>query len=160
MSYVSARSMKGFLPHPSDMSQSTKWSWGTTDRLESDPGARRSESGRSLEGRIEMSPSSLTAALWSYNTGPPWVRCQLLQTNPKQHELLFEFWMDPLDFSPFTHDVLLSVFYPTPCSIRLHGGPFVSSPHPVWKGQTGTKERWGCISSVHHSVRMTLSLCS
>lgn len=39
---------------------------------------------RGLEGRIEMSPPSLTAAPWSYNTGPHWVRCQLFQTYPQQ----------------------------------------------------------------------------
>lgn len=43
--------------------------------------------------------------------------------------------MDPLYFPPFTHDVPLSVFYVALCSIWLHGDPFVSLPHPVWKGQ-------------------------
>lgn len=31
-----------------------------------------------------MSPPSLTAAPWSYNTGPHWVTCQLFQTYPQQ----------------------------------------------------------------------------
>lgn len=80
-SYI-PRSLKGFLCHPSNGSQSAKWSWGTTDRLESDTHARERE--RGLEGRKEMSPLSLTAAPWSYNTRPHWVRCQLFQTYPQQ----------------------------------------------------------------------------
>lgn len=54
-----------------------------TDRLESDTSVRRRrrERERGLEGRRDMSPPSLTAALWSYNSGPHWVTCQ---TYPQQ----------------------------------------------------------------------------
>lgn len=91
-------------------------------------------------GRIEMSPWSLTAALWSHNTGPHWVRCQLFQTNPQQHWLLFEFWMDPLNFSPFTHDVPLSVFYPALCGIWLHGRSFCILATPCSERSSRHKE--------------------
>lgn len=108
-----------------------------------------------LEEKIEMSPSSVTAAaLWSHNTGPLWLSCQLFQTYPQQHWVLFEFSMGPLYFSPFTHDVSLSVFYPTLCSIWLHGDAFVSLPHPVRKGQAVTKRRWGCMWSFHRTLEL------
>ena len=45
-----------------------------------------------------------------------------------------------LVFSPFTHDVPLSVFYPALCSIWLHGDPFVSLPHPVQGRSSRHKE--------------------
>lgn len=82
---------EGFLSHPSDGNQSAEQSWGTTDRLESDTSARERETQKGVEGwgwgleeRIEMSPLSVTAGQWSYNTRPHWVRCQLFQIYPQQ----------------------------------------------------------------------------
>ena len=62
--------MRGFLSHPSD---SKNWLKGAEAPLidENLIPVRGGERERGLEGRIEMSPRSLTAALWSYNTGSP-----------------------------------------------------------------------------------------
>lgn len=57
---------------------------------------------RGLDGRIEMSPPSLTAALWSYNTGPHWVRCQLFQTYPQQPTTVWIFNGSSLLYSFYT----------------------------------------------------------
>lgn len=104
-----------------------------------------------MEGRIEMSPLSLTSPLWPYNTRPQWVTCQLFQTYRSNTDYCLNFqWI----LSTF-----LLLHMTSPClsfmqrfaSIWLHGAPFVFPPHPVWKGQSGTKKRWGCFCSVRCS---------
>lgn len=86
-----------------------------------------------LDGRIEMSPPSLTAALWSHNTGPHWLRCQLFQTYPqplttvwilKGSSLFYSFytWRPPVCLlsSPSQYMVTRRSFcvLATPCSER------------------------------------------
>lgn len=99
-------SLKVFLFHRSDGSQSAKWSRGTTDRSESDTSDGRRKRESALEDRIEMSPPSLAAALWSYNSGPRWVRCQLFQTHPQQHCLNFEWILSTFLFLHMTSPCL------------------------------------------------------